>query len=145
MIPKDEEPIEIQRPFIKKISTAVVELLSSRVADFCELLCRENPQSEIAPMVFVNPQKEKRWYSEEDLQTHRSRCHGYEDLHWLLREFWPCRCGADHENKLGSRMNIMLCLRSGWTRPKLALKEYDMILQHELASLHCSILIQTDK
>ncbi|KAL7916498.1 hypothetical protein GGI35DRAFT_466092 [Trichoderma velutinum] len=141
-IPKDKQTINIQRPFIKKISPTGIKLLSSRVADFDLLLCRENPQSEMAPMASERPHKQYRWYSEKEFQTYRLRCRGYEDLHRLLREFWPCQCGADHENKLGSCMNIMLCLQPGWTRPKLAAEEYDMILQHELAPLHCSIMIQ---
>ncbi|KAL6819768.1 hypothetical protein V8C40DRAFT_281101 [Trichoderma camerunense] len=144
-IPKDKQTIDIQRPFIKKMSVPGTELLSSRVADFDLLLCRENPQSEMAPMVSERPHKQNRWYSEKEFQRFRSRCRGYEDLHRLLREFWPCQCGADHENKLGSCMNIMLCLQPSWKHPKITIEEYDMILQHELAPLHCSIMIQPQK
>ncbi|KAK4080826.1 hypothetical protein Trihar35433_1931 [Trichoderma harzianum] len=144
-IPKDKQTVDIQRPFIKKMSVATTELLSSRVACFHLLLCRENPQSEIAPMVSERSQKQNRWCSEEEFYNYRSRCHGYEDLHKLLREFLPCQCGADHENKLGSCMNIMLCLQPSGKYPKIAIEEYDMVLQHELAPLHCSVMIQTQK
>lgn len=120
----------------------VIELLSLRVSTLDILLCRESPQSEIAPIASEHLQKQDRWYSEKAFQSYLSRCRGYEDLYSLLREYWPCPCGADHENKLGSCMNIMLCLQSGWTHPKLAIGEYDMIFQHELTPLHCSITIQ---
>ncbi|KAK2593621.1 hypothetical protein QQS21_008669 [Conoideocrella luteorostrata] len=142
-IPKDKQTIDIQRPLIKNMSVDGIKLLSSLVYRFNSLLCRENPQSEIAPTAAEYSQKRDRWGSEKDFRFYLSRCGGYEDLHSLLREYWPCPCGADHENKLGSCMNIMLCLQSGWTHPKLAKGEYDMILQHESAPLHCSIMIQT--
>ncbi|KAL7964446.1 hypothetical protein HDV63DRAFT_271226 [Trichoderma sp. SZMC 28014] len=142
-VPKDKQTIDIRRPLIMKMSIDGIELLSSRVSDFDILLCRENPQSEMVPIASGQPQKQDRRYSKKDFQLDWSRCRGYGDLHSLLRDYWPCPCGADHENKLGSCMNIMLCLQSGWTHPKLAIGEYDMILQHELAPLHCSIMIQT--
>lgn len=84
-------------------------------------------------------------YSSKDFETKLSRRHRSNELRILLGRYWPCSCGESHEKRLGSCMNIMLCLQSGWTCLGRAFGEFDLLLQNSLVPLHCNVIIQAER
>src|SRR5436190_606050 len=129
-IPKSRQTTINNRPILKDVSIDGCKLLSSQISNLSDLLWQQNPQSEIIPAASKIPQQRRMRYSLRDFQTESSRRHCNNELHILVCKYWPCSCGGNHDKKLGSCVNIMLCLQSDWTHPGLAFGEFDIILQH---------------
>lgn len=144
-LPKSRQITINNRPILKNISIDVCRLLSLQISDLNRLLWRQNPQSELTPTASKIPQQCRMRYSPKDFQTNLSRRHRSEELHILLGKYWPCSCGKSHNRMLGSCMNIMLCLQSGWTRLGQAFGEFDLLLLNGLDPLHCSVIIQPER
>lgn len=144
-IPKIHQTTTNNRSILKAISKDGCQLLSSQISQLISFLWQQNPQSEMPSTASKIPQQRRMRYSLKDFRTDFVQWHRNNELHLLLCNFWPCPCAKDHDKKLGSYVNIMLCLQSGWTHPGLAQGEFDIILQHDLFPLYCNISIQTER
>lgn len=144
-LPKSRQITINNRPILKNISVDGCHLLSLQISDLNNLLWHQNPQSELTPTASQIPQERKMRYALKDFQPDLSRRHRSNELHVLLGRCWPCPCGKSHDKKLGSCMEIMLCLHSGWTRLDGVLGEFDLILLNDLVPLHCNVTIQPER
>lgn len=141
-LPKSRQTAINNRPILKNMSVDGCHVLSCRISALSDLLWQQNPQSELTGTASKFTQQRRMRYSSKDFQPDLSRRHRSKELHILLGKYWPCSCGKSHDKMLGSCMDIMLCLQSGWTRLERAFGEFDLLLLDGVVPLHCNVIIQ---
>lgn len=144
-LPKSRQITINNRPILKNISIDICRSLSLQISALILLLWQQNPQSELTPSASKIPQQRIMRYSLKDFQTDSSRRHRSIELQRLIDKYWPCLCGKSHDKMLGSCMDIMLCLQSGWTRLGRAFGEFDLLLSNGLVPLQCNVIFRPER